>query len=88
MCKLKVKVKENPKMKVKVIGYKPIEVIMEVDDKYGYLLKDDKEYFTTASYDEALDLMDALIDEATERNDFEWTDRVYTEDGSKCLASN
>lgn len=75
-------------MKVKVIGYKPIEMIMEVDDKYEYLLKDDDEYFTNESYDKALDLMSALIDEATERNGFEWTDRVYTEDGSKCLACN
>ena len=75
-------------MKVRVVGYKPIEVIMEVSDKYAYLLKRDDELEAEDDFSKAVDLMDELFNEAEDNTDFEWVDRVYTADGNKCLACN
>lgn len=73
-------------MKVKVVGYKPIEITMEVSDKYAYLLKSDDELEAEDGFSKAVDLMYELFNEAEDNTDFEWVDRVYTADGNKCLA--
>ena len=73
-------------MKVKVIGYKPIEITVEVSDKYAHLLKSDDELIAEDNISKTINLMDELLNEAKDNTDFEWVDRVFTADGNKCLA--